>query len=145
MDAARSPGTGDGGMNPEKREVVDQKLAAARRLIDERPELFGRQGSVVRTWRTVRGERRGPYFALRYRDAGRQRSLYLGRSPEVAGEVRRLLAGLQAPRQQSQQLARLRRAARAAVRQSKRAWQAELERVGWTLQGYEVRRVRVGE
>ncbi len=96
----------------EKAVPVDQRLAAAVRLIAARRDLFAHQGAVVETYRRRRDGRRGPYYSLRYREAGRQCSLYLGASAATAVDIRRQLAELQSPRiahKQHVQLKRLQR------------------------------------
>jgi hypothetical protein len=66
-------------------------------LLAHRRELAS-QGTVVEEWRKRGGRSFGPYFRLKFRRAGRQSSLYLGRSPELAEKVRRLLTDIQYPR-----------------------------------------------
>lgn len=127
-------------MSLENATSVDQRLAAARQLLAARPELFARQGAVIAAWRTRAGRRVGPYYALRYRDAGRQQSLYLGASPELADRVRRLLDEAQQPRRERLSLRRARAAVRASLRRHKHKWRRDLERLGLTLKGFEIRR-----
>ncbi|MHB1034349.1 MAG: hypothetical protein ACYC0Y_06855, partial [Pirellulales bacterium] len=63
----------------EKSQPVGQFDAIRAQILDRRA-IFARQGSVVATWRTRGGARFGPYYQLAYREAGRQRAIYLGRS-----------------------------------------------------------------
>jgi len=74
------------------------------RLLDERPKVFARRGSVVATYRRYRGRRLGPYYALIFREEGHrrdpQRTVYLGGNAELADAVRRVLTKTQAPRNQ---------------------------------------------
>lgn len=123
--------------------VVDQKLARKYRLVAARinaeRDAFARQGAIVATWRFYDGRRLGPYHLLVWRAAGRQRSLYLGRSPELAQEVRRLLDQVQEPRRRMRACARMRQAVRAALRCHKARWAQDLAKVGLTLKGFEVR------
>ncbi|MHB9049811.1 MAG: hypothetical protein ACYC35_28155 [Pirellulales bacterium] len=105
--------------------------------------IFARQGSVVATWRTRGGARFGPYYQLAYREAGRQRAIYLGRSAELADQVRALLAELQQPLRYDRLLDRLAAESRAGLRRAN----AELNRVlgtfGFYLKGrHEFRRLR---
>ncbi len=123
----------------EKTTSVDQRLVAVERLVASRPALFARQGAVVATWRTVAGQRLGPYYALRYRDAGRQQSLYLGASPELAEKVARLLEHSQRPHRQRRTLERSRAAVKASLRRHKEIWRRELQHFGLTLKGFEIR------
>ena len=75
------------GPNTEKHDPVDEKKTA--RFEREEPYVlahgarFAHQGAVVASWQTYRGRRLGPYYWLAFRDSGRQRSIYLGRSLAV--------------------------------------------------------------
>lgn len=130
----------------EKREAVSQKarerLERVQSYLVARPALFAAQGTVVATWRTYRGRRLGPYFQLAWREGGRQRWLYLGRSEELADRVRDLLDRLQRPCRQRRLFARLKRQARSALRR----WKAQLDRLlarwGIELKGFEFRGTR---
>jgi uncharacterized protein DUF1678 len=68
------------------------------RFIQQNSQLFTRVGSAVATYRTRGTTRFGPYYQLIYRQDRRQRSLYLGRSEQLATQVRELLRQLQEPR-----------------------------------------------
>jgi hypothetical protein len=116
-----------------------QKLQRIEQRINRSLRALCRQGSVVAGWRTVDGRRLGPYWSLRYREAGRQRSVYLGRSAALAAAVRRRLHKLQQPRKQSLQLARLRAAVRASFRRHLAVWKQDLEAWGLKLHGLEIR------
>ena len=85
----------------EKHDFVDQKLRGVLELIEQQPELFAKQGSVVETWRAYHGRKLGPYYRLAYRDGGRQRSIYLGASKERARRVQAALSALQHPAAES--------------------------------------------
>ena len=134
---------GEGDPIVEKPKTAAQKAAArAERVkarIAARAALFATQGSVVATWRTYRGRRLGPYYRLIYREDGRQRSIYLGRCPELAGRVRRVLEHLQRPRRERRRLARV----AAQVRRSLRRWKdrlaAALAPWGIVVKGFEFR------
>ena len=123
----------------EKTTSVDQKLAAVEQLVASRPDTFARQGVVVATWRRVGQQRLGPYYSLRFRDGRRQQSLYLGSSRELAEQVRRLLAQLQRPHRERRGLERSRAAVKASLHSHKESWRRELETVGLTLKGFEIR------
>jgi hypothetical protein len=127
----------------EKRGVVGQKAEprqqAVRAAILARQDLFCRQGSVVGSLRKYRGRRLGPFFFLRWREGRWQRSLYLGRSVEVADEVKRLLSELQAEGRRKRQWSRLKQQARDYVRACKRCWRRDLARMRLKLKGSEIR------
>ncbi|MHB1033729.1 MAG: hypothetical protein ACYC35_12830 [Pirellulales bacterium] len=82
--------------NPRPVDQLDQRFDDVRNHVLARRALFALQGTVVATWRTRGGRRAGPYYRLAYREAGRQQSIYLGRSARLADQVRVLLAELQA-------------------------------------------------
>ena len=110
-------------------------------LLQRLPELFRRQGAVVATSRRAGGRVLGPYYSLRYREQGRQRSLYLGRCFELASVVRRMLARLQRPRRTAQRFAKLRAAVKDSLRQCKQKLRTQVEtELGLTLKGFELRR-----
>lgn len=123
----------------EKLESVDQKLAALTRWIESQPEIFSRQGAVVSTWRMYRGQKRGPYFQLKFRAEGRQDSVYLGRAQKLATGVQDVLKALQAPRRARRRDALAHDRLRAGLRQVKKAWGQELAQHGLQLKGFEVR------
>lgn len=81
----------------EKSHSGDQHRQRVWAFINTHRDRLGHQGAVIETWRTRGGRRLGPYFALKLRVDGRQRSLYLGADAQLAGEVRAELAQLQAP------------------------------------------------
>ncbi|MEM9660226.1 MAG: hypothetical protein AAF961_17820, partial [Planctomycetota bacterium] len=138
-------------MQAEKLTSVDQtKFDQLQRLVDSSQGLFRRQGVVVAIWRSVASARTGatrklgPYWSLRYREQGRQRSFYLGRSLALAATARRLLAKLQRPLRQVRQIERWQAAARAALRRHKIAWGRLLQsELGAWLSGYEIRGLNV--
>jgi hypothetical protein len=99
-----------------------------------RSTLFARQGTVVATWRRYCNSRSGPYFRLKYYEGGVQRSIYLGRSEELAQEVRRLLAGLQFRRI----CRRLRTRLRSSLRLEKTRLQENLHAQGYRMKGFEI-------
>jgi hypothetical protein len=123
----------------EKCGFVDQKpepkFATVREFILRHRDIFLRQGSVVSSWRTYRGHRLGPFFSVRFRIAGRQSAIYLGRSVALAEQVKGLLEELQ----QARMTARLVRQARVDLHKAKELWQQDLAAMGLTLKGFEVR------
>jgi len=76
---------------------------------------------------------------LGYREEGRQRSIYLGRSEKLAEGVRRLLGDLQHENRWQRTLRRWYRLGRADLRVQKALWQKELVPYGLYLKGFEVR------
>jgi hypothetical protein len=73
---------------------------------------------------------------LRFREAGRQRSVYLGRSAALVSIVQRRLQQL---RKQSLQLALLRAAVKASFRRKFSVWKQDLAAWGLQLHGLEIR------
>ncbi|MGA2797376.1 MAG: hypothetical protein ABSE63_07360 [Thermoguttaceae bacterium] len=96
--------------------------------------IFAQQGTVVASWRKSGNYRFGPYFHLKYRDGDVQRSIYLGRSKELAKEVRRLLAGLQFGRT----CRRLRTRLRSSLRLEKTRLRENLHARGYRMKGFEI-------
>jgi hypothetical protein len=123
----------------ENRQVVEQPIHPALALIRARPALFVRQGTVVADWRRRGARRLGPYHRLAYREARRQRSIYLGRDSPLVAEVRQALSALQTPWKRQRQYHRLRRDALASLGGHKRLLDRHLGRLGLRLQGFEVR------
>jgi len=115
--------------------IRNSRLAILIEKILANRDLFTRQGSIVQSWRYKNGRKIGPYYRLVYRDAGRRRSLYLGRSEELVRQVRRVLESLQRPRN----LRRTKKSVQAALRRQKAEWRAELQAAGLTPRGYDVR------
>ena len=125
---------------------VDQKLerkfAAVSGIVCAHRDLFVRQGSVAATTRTYRGHCLGPFYSLRFRAEGKQKAVYLGRSQILAERVENLLNDLRKGAQEQRMLERLKRQARAHLRQCKAAWQQDLAPLGLRLKGFEIRRCR---
>ena len=126
----------------EKHKIVEQKQRRILAWLAAHPDLFQRQGKVLESWRYHAGRQLGPYYRLMFRDQGKQRTLYLGDCSAFASEVRQALDRLQAAPHQERATACRRAAARAALRQSKQEWEAELHKQGLFLKGYEVRGYR---
>jgi len=125
-----------------KRNSVTQKQRALEGLFAEKRSLFSRQGSVRARFETYNGHRLGPYYSLVWRERGRQRVRYLGRSEELAEWARQQLARLQAPHQERRRLARQLKVLGKAIRRAKAAWDRQLADAGYRLHGYEVRSAR---
>ena len=52
-------------------------------FIRQNAQIFAQNGSVVATYRTRGTKRYGPYYRVAYRTAGRQCSIYIGRSQKT--------------------------------------------------------------
>jgi len=123
----------------------DNKSAEAMRLEQVRLHIrlhlrqFVTQGSVVAGWRESGGRRRGPYYRLIHRQDGRQQTLYLGKSPWLAEEVRKLLALVQKSFHEEQVYKRLEASARAGLRQANAELREQLARLGLRWKGRELR------
>ncbi len=126
----------------EEPKSVAPKGEAVLRLLDERADIFRRRGTVSEIWRVYRGQRVGPFYELRYREGPRQRRACLGRCAELADEVRRRLAEMQAARRAQRQWDLLCQPQRAHQRQLRATLNRELEPLGLRLQGYELRGTR---
>ncbi len=128
----------------EKPKAEGQDLPAVLRFLDDHADLFRRRGSVRATWRTRRGKSFGPFYELRYREGSRLVGLYLGRSAELAEQVRARLRQMQAARREALQWRRTCKQHRAIGRELKANLNRELQRVGLRLHGFEVRGMRTG-
>jgi hypothetical protein len=101
--------------------------------------IFARQGAIVESWRYKNGLKIGPYYRLAYRAAGRQCSIYLGKSEKILGQVRRLLEKLQNPLKTRRILHRAQKAAQADLKRHMAQFRIDLLKVGLQLRGYAVR------
>ena len=132
--------------NTEKRDLADQNTAARLERIESflqrHRALFATQGTVVATWRVYRNRRLGPYFQIVYRQAGRQRALYIGRSPDLADHFRRLLHQFQNTHRTRRLFKRLQTYARASLRHAKAQLKKLLAFRGIQMKGFEFRGVR---
>ncbi len=122
----------------QNRNPDDQNQETLARVMAHR-EVLACQGAVAETWRSYGGRKLGPYYRLAWLEDGRQRSIYLGASEELAQEVRRLLDEFQSrmgrQRTWRQQMAQVRKAFRAHQRQ----WRRELRAHGLYARGLTVR------
>jgi hypothetical protein len=123
----------------ENRQRADQHVHPALALLAARPDVFARQGSVVASWRRRGTRAYGPYYRLIYREASRQRSIYLGRAGGLVEEIRGRLRALQAPLRGRRVNKRAGRQAAALMRASKAQLNLQLRPWGLRLQGFEVR------
>jgi hypothetical protein len=118
---------------------IAAKLDRVQQAIRQRGAIMARQGTVVTTWRTRQGRKVGPYYRLAWREDGRQKSLYLGCSTELAQTVRQMLADLQRPLRVDRSFQAARKQGWAALRAHKIVLARELARYGLYLHGWEVR------
>jgi hypothetical protein len=111
------------------------------RVIDQTPDArFDAIECRVVDLLTAAGVCRGPYYSLRYRTGGRQRSLYLGASVELKERVQRLLDRLQSRTRHLLALKRFRRAVVASLQNQRRILRAQFAELGLELIGWRVRR-----
>ena len=118
---------------------VPQPAHPAVALILAHPDLFMRQGSVRPKWLSSGKKLLGPYYCLRFRRDGRQRSLYLGREGPLVQQVRALLAQLQASARLDRQRKKSRRQLRSLLRGSNVNLSARLASLGLRIKGSEIR------
>jgi hypothetical protein len=122
----------------QNRDPNDQREEILAKVMAHR-EVLACQGAVAETWRSCGGRKFGPYYRLAWLEDGRQRSIYLGASEELAQEVRRLLDEFQShmrrQRTWRQQLAQVRK----AFREHQRQWRRELRAHGLYARGLTVR------
>ncbi len=118
---------------------VDRTYEAISRWILAHRELLSKQGTVVVSWRNYDGRRLGPFYRLAYRDGERQCSVYLGKSVELADQVRALLEECQAAVREQRAWQRIGEQARMGLKRHKDLWSQELAKVGLYLRGSEVR------
>jgi hypothetical protein len=123
----------------EKRKCVDQKVRRALEVIESHPDLFRMQGSVQESWRQYQDQRTGPYFRLVFRQAGRQRSIYLGTKSDDIVFLRRVLHELQSETRMVRTVARTRKATRQALRRARADLNEHLQGIGLFMKGGEVR------
>jgi hypothetical protein len=123
----------------EKLASVDQKRAEVQAFLAEHATLLSRQASVQASWRRYRGRRLGPYYRLSSREGEKQCSLYLGRCPKMAEEVREALGALQGPLRHERELNREVRQIQTAIREEKQALDRDLLPRGLYRKGNEIR------
>ncbi|MBN2579229.1 MAG: hypothetical protein JXB10_09580 [Pirellulales bacterium] len=101
--------------------------------------IFAHQGAVVESWRYKNGRKIGPYYRLAYRVAGRQRSIYLGKSQKLLRQVRRLLEKLQRPVKTRRTLRQAQKVFQESMKRHQAQFRIDLLKVGLQLRGYAVR------
>jgi len=107
-------------------------------LSAEQLDLLAENGSLCR-------EERGKgktYYRLRFREAGKQYTRYVGNEQGFVEQVRRELLLLQATRNSRQKMRHLADKARQVARSTKRMLEPLLATVGRTFHGMEIRRRR---
>ena len=119
--------------------VVDQKRDDLLRFLAEHSDLFALQGSVQESYRVYQGRQLGPFFRLSFRQAGKQRSRYIGRDPALAAQIERRLEELQAPLVGARQIERSLADQRHQLKLAKVEFRRRLEAHGLRLQGNEIR------
>jgi hypothetical protein len=122
--------------------LVDQRFQRVAKRILAQAELMAREAAVVASWCRRRERKFGPYWRVAYRDRGRQKSIYLGRSDSLAEKVRRLLDDLRRPQRERDDWLRLHAQARTELRRQKRMWERQLRARGLYSRGYAVRGMR---
>lgn len=101
----------------ENPQLVDQRLSAIDAFFESYGPVLAKSGSIVGSYRQHGNRRSGPYYRLTCRDAGRQRSVYLGVEASLVELVGERLAMLQRVIRHDRQI----RAARKAVRRQSAA------------------------
>ncbi len=125
-----------------KTQKAAARLQKVQLFFEANPQIFARQGTVAATWRTYKGKRLGPYYQLTYRHQDRQHWLYLGRSEQLANQVRELLNHLHRPRDERRINRRLLSQARVSLRLAKAQLKQACADRSITLKGWEFRGVR---
>jgi hypothetical protein len=123
-------------------QIVERRFQRIAEQMLAKAHLMAREATVVATWRWWRGLKFGPYWRVAYRDRGRQKSIYLGRSDVLAARVLRLLDDLRRPERERKAWSQLQAQARAELRHQKALWERELRVRGLYSRGYAVRGMR---
>jgi hypothetical protein len=118
---------------------VDQKRRELFRFLAEHSALLALQGSIQASYRVYRGRQLGPFFRLSFREAGKQRSRYIGGDRALAAEIGRHLQKLQAPLSGARQIERSLTEHRHQLKLAKAEFRRHLEVHGLRLQGNEIR------
>jgi hypothetical protein len=118
---------------------VDQKRREVFAFLAAHGVLLAAQGSVQESYRLYKGRKLGPFFRLSFREAGQQRSLYIGRDQALAAEIKAQMQKLRAPRAHARQLERCLADCRGSLKVAKLEFRRRLEAEGLRLQGNEIR------
>jgi hypothetical protein len=118
---------------------VDQKRHELLRFVAQHSDLLAVQGSIQTSFRLYQGRRLGPFFRLSFREAGKQRSRYIGRDRALAVQIKRHLHKLQAPLSAARQIERSLAEHRRQLKLAKVEFRRLVEAHQLRLQGNEVR------
>ena len=120
--------------------AVDQKKREQLfRFLAEHGAWLAAQGSVQVSYRLYKGRKLGPFFRLSFRQAGQQRSMYIGRDRALAAAVETELKKLQGPRWCARQIDRCLADCRHNLKEARLEFRRRLETQGLRLQGGEIR------
>jgi hypothetical protein len=119
--------------------LAKPELHRAVALITAHPEVFLRQGAVAAKWRRTSTGKSGPYYVLRFRIAGHERAIYLGREGPAVEEVRRRLAMLHERTRSARAYEQWRREAMGVIRGQKDRVRSGLAAIGLGMKGFEIR------
>jgi hypothetical protein len=119
--------------------VHQKRRAKLFRFLSAHGSLLATQGSVQGSYRRYQGRKLGPFFRLSFREAGKQRSLYIGRDQALAAEIQAHVQKLQAPRAQARQLERSLADCRRNLKLAKLEFRCRLQTQGLRLRGNEIR------
>ncbi len=119
-------------------QAVEARFAAVSARMTAAREVLSRQGAIVASWRVERGLRMGPYFRVAFREAGRQASIYLGKSADLVEKARALLAEFQAPARLDRTIRRATAAGKAALRACKARMKGLMSACGLYARGWDV-------
>ena len=111
-------------------------------LNEDDVEALALQGFVAAEDRQYRGARLGPYFKLRWRMHGRQRTKYLGRDAQLAEVVANAIADLQRENLLAREVARMMTAARKSLQETKKQMAKVMANRGRYYHGYTCRKRR---
>jgi hypothetical protein len=103
----------------------------------DKSALLASQGSIIASWRKHGNMRLGPYFTLRYFENGVRQCIYLGKSPELVQQVRRLLFDIQFKRISRRLQFKIRR----SLRLQKANLENHLQAHGYRLKGNEIHKL----
>jgi hypothetical protein len=109
------------------------------RFLSAHGALLAAQGSVQESYRLYQGRKLGPFFRLSFRQAGKQRSLYIGGDRALAAAIEGQLQTLQAPRSNARQIERCLADCCQSLQAAKQELRRCLEAQGLHLQGNEIR------
>lgn len=128
----------------EKTNVAPQKsespFARIKSQILAQQDFFTQRGYVEKFWRKTGGHQVGPYYRVAFRQGKVRKSIYLGRSAELAQQVETLLAELQSCSRERRDIELLRKQIRASLRKEKKKLEEMLRPLGYYMKGYSFHR-----